>query len=129
MEQGVIFAQALADPVRWRILHLIYDRPLCVCELTDVLGLPQSTLSSQLKVIQRAQLLQCERQGKWLFYSVRHEQKPLLRRLFRHFEADGHAEVLKRDKLTGKARIAQRKAACCPPSAGGLNEKKTHSLP
>ena len=43
MNDPVLFAQALADETRWRILRLVFAEALCVCELADILQLPQST--------------------------------------------------------------------------------------
>jgi len=115
MREAVQFTHALADETRWRIVHLVFDRALCVCELSDVLKLPQSTLSSQLKVIQRAGLLESERQGKWMFYRVRPQLKPLLRALFKHFESDSATDpVLARDARKTETRLAQREKLCCP---------------
>lgn len=115
MREAVQFTQALADETRWRIVHLVFDQALCVCELADVLKLPQSSLSSHLKVIQRADLLACERRGKWMFYRVKAELKPLLRTLFRHFEVDGKEHpILARDARNSEVRLSQREKLCCP---------------
>ena len=54
MNDPVAFAQALADATRWQIVRLIFADALCVCELADILKLPQSTLSSHLQEIGRA---------------------------------------------------------------------------
>ena len=115
MREAVQFAHALADETRWRIVHLVFDQALCVCELADVLKLPQSTLSSQLKVIQRADLLECERRGKWMFYRVKAGVKPLLRVLFKHFAPGDHQHpVLARDARNTEIRLSQREKLCCP---------------
>lgn len=115
MREPIAFAKALADPTRWRIVHLVSDRALCVCELADVLRLPQSTLSSHLRVIQDAGMLDCERREKWLFYRVKPEFQPLLRAIFRHFDAT-HESVpaLARDATKAEARVTRRAATCCP---------------
>jgi ArsR family transcriptional regulator len=96
-------------------VHLVFDRALCVCELADVLRLPQSTLSSHLRVIHGAGMLDCERREKWLFYRVKPDLQPLLLVIFRHFEADCESvPALARDASKAEARIARREAACCP---------------
>jgi ArsR family transcriptional regulator len=115
MREAVQFAHALADETRWRIVRLVFDQALCVCELADVLRLPQSTLSSHLKVIQRADLLECERRGKWMFYRVKAALKPLLRGLFKHFNDSGKDHpVLARDARQMEIRLGQREKLCCP---------------
>jgi ArsR family transcriptional regulator, arsenate/arsenite/antimonite-responsive transcriptional repressor len=111
----IAFARALADPTRWRIVHLVFDRALCVCELAEVLRLPQSTLSSHLRVIEKAGLLDCERRQKWLFYRVKPGFQPLLRAMFRHFESDGESvPALARDARKAGERILRREVSCCP---------------
>ena len=115
MSDPIAFARALADRTRWRIIHLVFDRALCVCELADVLKLPQSTLSSHLRVIQRADLLDCERREKWLYYRVKADCQPLLRALFRHFETTSETvPALARDARKAESRVIKREENCCP---------------
>ena len=115
MREPIAFAHALADETRWRIIHLVFEEALCVCELADVLKLPQSTLSSHLKVIQKAELLDCERQAKWFFYRVKPEFRPLLRGLFKHFDSNKLSDPsLARDAREAAKRRTQRDSACCP---------------
>lgn len=118
MQAPVAFANAIADATRFRVIRLLFDQTLCVCELADVLKLPQSTLSSHLRVIQRAELLDCERRGKWLFYRVKPAFRPLLQAVFRHFDATPEADTaLARDQKKAGQRIESRAEDCCPPPA------------
>jgi ArsR family transcriptional regulator len=115
MNDPIAFARALADPTRWRIIHLVFARALCVCELADVLKLPQSTLSSHLRVIDGAGLLDCERREKWLFYRVKPSFVPVLRAIFAHFEATPQVvPALARDARKAETRITKREQNCCP---------------
>ena len=50
MPNAVAFNRALADPTRWRIVRLVSDHALCVCELADILDMPQSSVSSHVQV-------------------------------------------------------------------------------
>jgi len=65
--------RALGDPSRVRIFNLLAtsDQPICVCELTDPLGLSQGTVSFHLKKLLQAGLIQREQRGTWAYYSVR----------------------------------------------------------
>ena len=56
MEAIVAFSRALADPTRWRIIRLVMEDALCVCELADILEMPQSSVSSHVQVIRKAGL-------------------------------------------------------------------------
>jgi len=61
--------KGLSDPVRLRIAHLLVQRDeLCVCHLTDVLQLPQSTVSRHLNILRNSGLVEPERRGKWVYY-------------------------------------------------------------
>jgi len=62
--------KALADPIRLRIILLLLRRDLCVCELTSILGLEQSRVSHQLRILRAAGLAQDVRDGKWIIYRI-----------------------------------------------------------
>ena len=61
--------KALSDPNRVRVVKLLEDRALCVCEIQKVLGLAQPTVSSHMKILEDAGLVNKERQGTWMIYS------------------------------------------------------------
>ncbi len=63
---------ALAEPARVRLVNLLVDagQPVCVCELTEPLGLAQATVSHHLKRLIDAGLLDREARGKWAYYSI-----------------------------------------------------------
>ncbi len=54
MKELVRIFKALGDDTRIRILKLLQEKDCCVCELTEVLGLAQSTVSGQLRVLKDA---------------------------------------------------------------------------
>ena len=65
--------KALADPARLRVLSLVAGadgREVCVCDLTEPLGLSQPTVSHHLKVLVEAGFLQREKRGVWAHYSL-----------------------------------------------------------
>jgi ArsR family transcriptional regulator, arsenate/arsenite/antimonite-responsive transcriptional repressor len=64
--------RALADPHRVRIVNLLTTAggPVCVCDITEPLGLSQPTVSFHLKKLMAAGLLHRERRGTWAFYSI-----------------------------------------------------------
>ena len=61
--------KALADPNRIRILNLLYNQALCVCDIETVLGLNQSNLSRHLAKLRRAGLVKAEKKGMFIYYS------------------------------------------------------------
>jgi ArsR family transcriptional regulator len=62
--------KALAEPNRIRILKMLEVRPLCVCEITDILGLATSTVSRHLAVLREAGLITDRKDGKWVDYRL-----------------------------------------------------------
>ncbi|MFN2526740.1 MAG: ArsR/SmtB family transcription factor [Actinomycetota bacterium] len=64
--------KALADPHRVKIVNLLATSPgpVCVCDITDAIGLSQPTVSFHLKKLTAAGLLQRERRGTWGYYSL-----------------------------------------------------------
>ena len=62
--------KALSDPNRVRVLKLLQKDELCVCEIQKVLGLAQSTVSKHLKLLEDAGLVDRNRQGTWIIYSL-----------------------------------------------------------
>lgn len=63
-------AKAVADPSRVRILKLLEDGELCVCQITAVLDLAPATISKHLAALKTAGLLQQRRAGKWVYYRL-----------------------------------------------------------
>ncbi|MCX7919283.1 MAG: metalloregulator ArsR/SmtB family transcription factor [bacterium] len=60
----------LSDQTRLRILNLLFQRPLCVCELEEVLQMSQSRISHQLKLLRAANLVIDERDRQWIIYRI-----------------------------------------------------------
>ena len=62
--------KALSDTNRLRILKILEIRPLCVCEIREVLQLATSTVSKHLSILREADLIVDDKQGKWVNYSL-----------------------------------------------------------
>lgn len=70
MKKLTQFFKALSDETRLRILVLLTQGECCVCDLMDVLQLPQSTVSRHLAYLRHAGLVSDRRQGVWMFYQL-----------------------------------------------------------
>ncbi len=105
------FFRALGDETRWRIVRLVMDRALCVCELADILGMPQSSVSSHVQIIRKAGLLESERCGKWTYFRSHPNHSSLLTRLIETFP---NSAEHKADLKKAKARLKDRENSCCP---------------
>lgn len=107
----VTFCRALSDETRWRIVRLVMERALCVCELADILGMPQSSVSSHVQIIRKAGLLESETCGKWTYFRIARGHFALVRSLMKSFPDGGsHAGDMEQAEL----RLARRESSCCP---------------
>ena len=62
--------RAFADPIRLRILHLLKDGELCVCDLVEIVQVPQPTISRHLSYLRRSGLVNARRERSWTFYAL-----------------------------------------------------------
>lgn len=62
--------KAAADPCRLRILKLLKEGELCVCEIMTALSKPQSNTSHHLSILREAGLVKERRDGKWSYYRL-----------------------------------------------------------
>jgi ArsR family transcriptional regulator len=69
------FFKALGDETRQRILGLLMDREMCVCEMMTALNMTQPTSSHHLKILEDGGLIQGNKDGRWVFYSIRDRQR------------------------------------------------------
>lgn len=58
------------DSTRIKILYALHDEELCVGDIAEVLGMNQSAISHQLRVLKQAQLVKFRRDGKTIYYSL-----------------------------------------------------------
>ena len=84
--------KALADPARVRIVNLLATNagePVCICNLTEPLGLSQPTVSHHMKRLLDVGLVEREQRSKWAYFSLR------------------------KDAVEKLALVADLKGACC----------------
>ena len=62
--------KGFADPIRIRILNLLAAGELCVCDIVDILGLPQPTVSRHLGYLKRMGLVTSAREWKFAHYRL-----------------------------------------------------------
>lgn len=70
MENITSFGKLLSDPTRVRIIRLLATKPLCVCELMEILRVNQSCVSQHLAILKYQHLLKSRRDGKWIVYEI-----------------------------------------------------------
>ena len=58
------------DTTRIKILYVLFEAEMCVCDIAQLLNMNQSAISHQLRVLKQAQLVKYRREGKTIFYSL-----------------------------------------------------------
>ena len=58
------------DGTRVRILYVLLEAEVCDCDLATLLGMTQSAVSHQLRILKQARLIKARRDGKTVFYSL-----------------------------------------------------------
>lgn len=61
------------DSTRMRILFVLFESEVCVCDLAEVLNMTVSAISHQLKILKTGKLVKSRREGKSVFYSLADE--------------------------------------------------------
>jgi ArsR family transcriptional regulator len=70
MREKIELFKVLSEPNRVRILMLLLNRRLCVCEITSILDISTATVSNHLSILRKAEFLEDEKDGKWIRYGV-----------------------------------------------------------
>lgn len=92
MRKYVSIFKALGDEKRLKILLLLRVRSLCVCELSELLRAPFSTLSGHLKILKNAGLVDNLKEGRWVVYRLA-ESQPIVHHLLDSLDG----QLLKKD--------------------------------
>ena len=71
MQNVVDQLKALGESNRFRIMMMLREKPLCVCEIKCILDISGSNLSNHLKILKYADLLGHRRDGKWVEYYLK----------------------------------------------------------
>jgi ArsR family transcriptional regulator len=106
--------KGFADPTRIRILNLLTAGELCVCDITDILALPQSTVSRHLSYLLRVGLVEVARQWKFSHYQLAEPSNPVHKNLLKCAHTC-FTDVTSLDKERERAvkRVREREADPC----------------
>lgn len=58
------------DSTRIKILYVLFEAEMCVCDIAQLLGMTQSAISHQLQILKKSKLVKYHRSGKTVFYSL-----------------------------------------------------------
>jgi ArsR family transcriptional regulator len=129
MNDLVMIFKALSDETRLRIIKLLEQGELCVCDITAALDMVQPKVSFHLSTLKEAGLIKDRKEGKWIHYSL--NDKDLFRRMLilsacerlRGLDASGDRKRLKAflgsKGSGGKVHSLKSKARCCGQGKDG----------
>ena len=84
--------KALSDENRVRVLMMLTDGELCVCQIIELLGLAPSTVSKHMSILRQAGLVETRKEGRWMYYCLAEKGPPsvgeILNWLARHLKTD-----------------------------------------
>ena len=66
------------DTTRIKILYLLFEAEMCVCDIAELLGMTVSAISHQLRILKGAKLVKFRKDGKSVFYSLADEHVSLI---------------------------------------------------
>ncbi len=115
MKNLAVVFKALSDETRLRIIKLLEQGELCVCDIVAALGIVQPKASFHLGVLWEAGLIKDRKQGKWIHYSL--NEAELFRRMLMVSvceKADGKLIAEDRKRLERFLKTKQMKADCAP---------------
>ncbi len=104
--------KVLADKNRMRIIKLLENRKMCVCELTFILGIKQPSVSRHLKKLRECGVIQEERNGYWKDYYLTKNNGSYTRLLTKSFKSWLNDDLVIKKDLS-KLNKAKREVLCC----------------
>ena len=76
MNDFMLITKALADQNRVRALLALRNKELCVCQIIALLDLAASTVSKHMSILKNAHLVECRKQGRWIYYRIAGDKAP-----------------------------------------------------
>jgi len=118
MKNTVKTFKALSDPTRLRMVILLMERDLCVCELQFILEMEQSRISHQLRILRDADMVEDKRDGKWIVYTIPKDMEKRLELVLGSFLGEDmlDSKRIKQDRDNLKIFLEKqiRKSHCIP---------------
>ncbi len=62
--------KVFGDSTRIKILYVLFEKEMCVCDIAELLNMTQSAISHQLRVLKQSRLVKFRREGKTVYYSL-----------------------------------------------------------
>jgi ArsR family transcriptional regulator len=113
MESITVIFKALGERNRLRVfLALMETEELCVCEVGEFLGLAPATVSRHMSILLRAKLIDLQKRGKWVYYSIKKDVDPLLVQWIWQSVRDAPSLLEDRKRIEEIVRLHQQHGTC-----------------
>src|SRR5688572_11060300 len=104
--------RAFSDRTRLRILYLLKNGELCVCDLVETIGVPQPKISRHLAYLRKAGLVMARKQGLWSYYTLAPARDAVHRKLLECLATCfAHVPALARDDV--RLKRGRCSPGCC----------------
>lgn len=89
MKELISLFKSLSDETRVRILHVLSEQDLCVCEMVEILELDQPKISKHIAKIKQTDLITSSKNQQFIYYSMNKESQlyPLLKEIINSFKS------------------------------------------
>ena len=113
MKEFIVVMKALSEPNRVKILKMLQYKVMCVCEIKELLGISQPSVSKNLKILEDAGLVASKKEGLWVnYYLTDGERSPYaasLLGILRHW-LEQEPEI---EELVKRLPAIKREDICC----------------
>ncbi len=113
LHEAATLFRAFSDETRLRLLNLLLEREVCVCDMCEVLNVLQPSISRHLAYLDRTGLVSVRQSGRWKYYRAVRRPDAAQRRLLNCVKSClRDIDVLRRD-LDALRRLQQQPGHCC----------------
>lgn len=106
--------RGFADPTRLRVLNILVAGELCVCDIVEILGLPQPTISRHLAYLRRCGLVEATREWKYAHYRLTATQHAVQANLIDCVRSCFVGiQLLDEERRAAVARVQERQGSPC----------------
>ncbi len=106
--------KVLADETRLRIINLLLEREMCVCELVEILGMFQPRISRHLNILRQAGLLYSWREGRWMHYAIKRKLPDYCETLLKGVKVKLSKNKIARIDLQKTTKVKRKPGKPCP---------------
>jgi ArsR family transcriptional regulator len=121
MREFQAITKALSDETRLRLLLALRGQRACLCQLVELVELAASTVSKHMSILRQSRLVDGQKEGRWMYYSLAGDDAPIAVRRALHWTLESLADDRRATKDTERMReilLLDPQSLCarsCPP--------------